>query len=94
MAWSETIKIQTWGQKDDEQCVDFLSTVQKKVAATREPVFRLFVHKNLPNQYMIWLEWNSRGLERGHSNLSKELIHELKHFGLVDYSAWVISDEK
>ncbi|MCG8564743.1 MAG: hypothetical protein MI747_06635 [Desulfobacterales bacterium] len=88
MIWSESIKIQTSGPRADRQCLDYLTEVRRRTREVSQVSFRIFRHKDLPQQHMVWLEWDNPNSAMGCSDLSRELVYELKSFGLVDYSAW------
>lgn len=94
MSWIETIKVQTSGRKTDRDCLDYLTALEQEIAGTLDATIRSYTHAAFPEQHMVWLKWHSTCPGISQSHLSEVVIHELKQFGLVDHSAWILPDPK
>ena len=88
MAWIEIIKVRMGGAGDRELETGFLQRIKESLNAPSLAEARVYKNISVSNDLVIVLTWLKEIPTPWGSDLASSLTRELKHYGLVDYSAW------
>jgi hypothetical protein len=92
MEWVEFVKLQAPGAKEKEVTQE-LGTFSKSLGNPSGLVaVKMFYHASVHGDFAILLLWDTDQLLTQGSPVALGLIEDLKKFGLVDYSAWVLNE--
>jgi hypothetical protein len=94
MEWLEIIKVRmgdSGGRRIDAGYLQQMKDALKRPASTLVNA-RMYNNVSVANDLVIVLTWRAPIPEPWGSDLASSLAHELKRYGLVDYSAWAGTD--
>ena len=85
----EMIKVQTAGSEAYKACEDYLTRFEAEQDPSGPAEIRRYHNAAVECCYAIVLKWPLDHPEVQGSNLAQHLIHDLRHFGMVNHSVWI-----
>ena len=92
MEWLEIIKVRMGGTGGREIDAGYLKQMKKTLKAPALANAKVYTNVSVSNDLVVILTWMRAIPAPWGSDLAHGLTEELKHFGLVDYSAWSCMD--